>query len=61
MYCDAQGIWHRIVLSTSGLNHQVLYQEVATVVEDHGYAIDEAEIVCNQTTIEVLGTPTSSI
>jgi hypothetical protein len=60
-YYDAQGIWHRIVPSTGGPNHRVLYQEVAIVVEDHGHTINEAEIVCNQTTIEVSGTATSSI
>jgi hypothetical protein len=58
---DAQGIRHRIVLSIGGPNHRVLYQEVATVAEDHGHAIDEAEIVYTQTTIEVSSTPTSSI
>jgi hypothetical protein len=60
-YYDAQGIRHKIVPSIGGPNHQVLYQEVATVAEDHGHVIDEAEIVCTQTTIEVSGTPTSSI
>jgi hypothetical protein len=60
-YYDAQGIQHKIVPSIGGPNHRVLYQEVATVAKDHGHAIDEAEIVCTQTTIEVSGTPTSSI
>jgi hypothetical protein len=58
-YYDAQGIRHRIVLSIGGPNHRVLYQEVATVAEAN--AIDEAEIVCNQTSIEVFAIPTSSI
>jgi hypothetical protein len=60
-YYDSQGIRHRIVPSIGSPNHRVLYQEVATVAEDHGHAIDEAENVCTQTTIEVSGTPTSSI
>jgi hypothetical protein len=60
-YYDAQGIRHKIVPSIGGPNHQVLYEEVAIVVEDHGHTINEAEIVCNQTTIEVSGTATSSI
>jgi hypothetical protein len=58
-YYDAQGIRHRIVPSIGGPNHRILYQEVATVAEAN--AIDEAEIVCNQTSIEVFAIPTSSI
>jgi hypothetical protein len=60
-YYDAQGIQHRIVLSIGGPNHQVLYQEVAIGAEDHGHAIDEAENVYTQTTIEVSSISTSSI
>jgi hypothetical protein len=60
-YYDAQGIRHRIVSSIDGPNHQVIYQEVAIVAEDHGHAVDEAKVVCDQTTIVVSGTPTSSI
>jgi hypothetical protein len=60
-YYDAQGIQHKIVPSIGGPNHRVLYQEVATVAKDHGHAIDEAKIVCNQITIEMSGIPTSSI
>jgi hypothetical protein len=60
-YYDTQGIRHRIVPSIGGTNLRVLYQEVATVAKDHGHAIDEAKIVCNQITIEMSGIPTSSI
>jgi hypothetical protein len=60
-YYDAQGIRHRIVPSIGGPKHQLMYQEVATVAEDHGHVVDEAEVVCDQTTIDVSGTSTSSI
>ena len=42
-------------------NHWIMHQEVATVTKDDGHEVDEAEVVCNQTTIDVYGTPTSSI
>jgi hypothetical protein len=38
-----------------------MYQEIAIVAEDHGHVVDEVEIECDQTTIDVSGTPTSSI
>ena len=38
-----------------------MYQEVATVAEDHGHVVDEAKVVCDQTTIDMSGTSTSSI
>jgi hypothetical protein len=53
-YYDAQGICHKIVPSIASPNHWVVYQEVATVAEDHGHAVDEAEVVCDQTTLTCL-------
>jgi hypothetical protein len=60
-YYDTQGLRHRIVPSIGGPNHRVMYQEVVTIVKDHGHVVDEAKIVCDQTTIDVSGIPTSSI
>jgi hypothetical protein len=60
-YYDAQGIRHRIVPSMGGPNHWVMYYEVATIAEDHGHVVDEAEVVCDQTTIDISGPSTSSI
>jgi hypothetical protein len=38
-----------------------MYYEVATIAEDHGHVVDEAEVVCDQTTIDISGPSTSSI
>jgi hypothetical protein len=59
-YYDAHGIRHKIILSTSDSNHPVMYHVCATTAEDPGYTVQQVEVVCMSSTIEVFETPTSS-
>jgi hypothetical protein len=59
-YYDPQGARHRITPCKGNLNHLVIYHEFATIVEDSGFAMEQAEAIHFQSTIEVFGTYTSS-
>ena len=51
---------HRISLGKGDLNHSIIYHEFATIVEDSGFAMEQAKVVHFQSTIDVSSTYTSS-